>query len=843
MDLHQDGEQGSPYIRDVGIVPPSPDLNHPVDFEPVLDFSSPPFVDSTGSYNNSPFSGHSELSFVTAENDLSFDIFNDDRTNPGLFDNINSAGISTSNDFDYDPAEYDPPHSGSLLMFNDNGYMSPPYQAMPNSASPDHHNSHHRQGSVPYDHSSPSSNGDPADRRSRGSSVSSAYQGQQQPSTFGHSPRLDVAHSFENMTVRSPNWGTEALPHQQKPPSPPRLMMSDNYGMETQEAPTINAPDGDGVMGGPQLHIVPATPIGPGVTGAPFQNSLEPLAQRTELGQPQPQWMNAGGQRQSGPSEPSTSRQASPFRFPAQPNASSSQNNIFSGNSNSNPQGNFLYPQQSRGRSKSDNALEPPSWDHAFIQQQQLQQSNSALALDLEVGSRGVDDGGLGTGSSSTSVNADPNTSGSFQMQNTFGGSSAGGLGGERNGFLSPDTQGQFNMRRTKSESGRMGHRQSRSEDIRGMQQQPNMQHPPQHQQQQSFMGHSSNSNFHHGHSLSLSASQGQQLMFNPNDFTNNSGMQDPNLLSTNNLPLPPIRSLSPGRGHIRRASSGSRSERGVGSDQWLTGYNGGSARASPYPSPNASPRVHYSELELDLERESQLEIPSGHPSAGFENEVALSGRMGMSSTGTGETKALDVNDFLGAASTLTTMTVGGAADKPPPVTALSKPNVTTLRTATASHRRRKNEAGFVCPFPGCGSTFTRSFNLKGHIRSHREEKPFVCHWPGCGKGFARQHDCKRHEQLHTNYRPFTCDGCNRQFARMDALNRHLRSEGGAECAKTQSTMDSKGSTPAAQSPPPKSETQSPPQRARLPARDDGAYVPPGGQWGMTGGTAIGVSL
>lgn len=93
-----------------------------------------------------------------------------------------------------------------------------------------------------------------------------------------------------------------------------------------------------------------------------------------------------------------------------------------------------------------------------------------------------------------------------------------------------------------------------------------------------------------------------------------------------------------------------------------------------------------------------------------------------------------------------------------------------------------------------------------GHMRSHNEEKPFQCKWPGCGKGFARQHDCKRHEQLHSNYRPFTCDGCNKNFARMDALNRHceyfptplyiyilltvcpsslVRSEGGAECQKT----------------------------------------------------------
>lgn len=200
-----------------------------------------------GSYQNSPYPTLADLPNIDNSGPDSLGLFSD---NPSGI-TITEVGVE-----DYDPAQYDI-HAGPILTFEDT-YMdtSNPHVAI---TPPYDHSS-------PFDHPSPASSAGEDDHHSRASSGGSSY--------VPNSPPLDFQANFESMHFESPSWSTSRLPQDStsspapKPHSPPQLQIPDISSPAStvhDEPPLINAPDGDGGMpGGPQLHIVPATPIGGG---------------------------------------------------------------------------------------------------------------------------------------------------------------------------------------------------------------------------------------------------------------------------------------------------------------------------------------------------------------------------------------------------------------------------------------------------------------------------------------------------------------------------------------------------------------------------------------------------
>jgi hypothetical protein len=139
-------------------------------------------------------------------------------------------------------------------------------------------------------------------------------------------------------------------------------------------------------------------------------------------------------------------------------------------------------------------------------------------------------------------------------------------------------------------------------------------------------------------------------------------------------------------RGHHRRASSGSRERGSMAGPAW------GAQRSSPYPaSPSSSPARH----------------PAALPDIGL---------------GSGQSPL--INSEMG----------GGYVDpyphEPRGSTPVARPNVTTSATADASMKRRINDAKFQCPVPGCGSTFTRHFNLKGMSFADAQDRCYSYYEP-----------------------------------------------------------------------------------------------------------------
>ncbi|KAG1853912.1 hypothetical protein DFJ58DRAFT_387414 [Suillus subalutaceus] len=207
--------ESNPYLNELDYHSNSPS-NKPLNLPANSPFESyefghlsPPFPHTpsyNGSYQNSPYSGQSELSY-DPDGPESFGLFDGDASNVASRD-------------EYDPSEYDPPNSG-LLMFQ--GEYMPDVDH--NSLSVTRASFDNLSPNV-FDHSSPSSNGGGDEPRSRASSVSS------NPQIPTSSPRLDMAHSFENLHFESPHWQSHKLPGDRsmspprKPQSPPSTFNS-----------------------------------------------------------------------------------------------------------------------------------------------------------------------------------------------------------------------------------------------------------------------------------------------------------------------------------------------------------------------------------------------------------------------------------------------------------------------------------------------------------------------------------------------------------------------------------------------------------------------------------------
>ena len=181
-------------------------------------------------------------------------------------------------------------------------------------------------------------------------------------------------------------------------------------------------------------------------------------------------------------------------------------------------------------------------------------------------------------------------------------------------------------------------------------------------------------------------------------------------------------------RGHHRRSSSGSR-DRGIGG---LGPHSTpGSARASPYPSPHASPSLSFDPLP-SIPNLQSITDPSG---MGRGRPVSMpaygASAYGIPPGGIGELSQQQLNsgsnlsDMGPSLSGKPTHGINSSASN----VAVSKPNVTTTATAEASERRRKTDANFACPVPGCGSTFTRHFNLKGALCRILREMALTCRY------------------------------------------------------------------------------------------------------------------
>lgn len=97
------------------------------------------------------------------------------------------------------------------------------------------------------------------------------------------------------------------------------------------------------------------------------------------------------------------------------------------------------------------------------------------------------------------------------------------------------------------------------------------------------------------------------------------------------------------------------------------------------------------------------------------------------------------------------------------------------LDTQCPVTQKNSTTARFFCTYQGCGKSYTKSFHLKDHMKTHTGEKAYACSEPGCQWKFYRSGDLQRHKRKHGGERLHPCAGCNKNFSRLYYLKQHQR--------------------------------------------------------------------